>query len=172
MSSGGSDQHQSQLDGLARQIGTRAPFDSPEQEVYLNLLRTAGRLSRQFDDLFKRHGLSHTRYNVLRILRGHDGPVPSGTIAKEMVNREPDITRLLGRLERAGLVQRNRSSQDRRVMLVSLTPEGAALLAMLDEPVLDLHRAQLSHIPDAELRTLSDLLVRARASTEDSREDV
>jgi MarR family transcriptional regulator, 2-MHQ and catechol-resistance regulon repressor len=134
--------------------------------VYHNLLRTTERLCEQFDALFKAHGLTQTRYNALRILRGHEGPVPSGTVAREMVNREPDVTRLLERLERSGLIERRRSTKDRRVMLASLTVAGAEVLASLDEPVMRLHREQLAHIGAEELRTLSDLLVRARERAE------
>ena len=133
-----------------------------EIEVFLNLLRTCQRLCEQFDALFKAHGLTNSQYDALRILRGHDEPMPAGAVAREMVKREPDITRLLCRLEDAGYVSRDRCSVDKRVVLTHLTPEGAAVLAQLDDPVRSLHREQLAHMSQEDLRTLSNLLERAR----------
>jgi len=147
---------------LKEELGKRDAFELPEQEVYLNLLRTAEHLGAPFDALFKAHGLSQTQYNALRIMRGHGEPIASSTVARQMVTREPDITRLLDRLVKRGLVTRQRSDADRRVMLTSLTSEGEGLLAEMDGPVRELHERQLAHMSREELRTLSGLLERAR----------
>jgi DNA-binding MarR family transcriptional regulator len=147
---------------LADELGKRRPFDLPEQEVYLNLLRTADALAGEFAQLFKQHGLTDAQYNALRILRGHGCPIPTRWIAEEMVTREPDITRLIDRLERAGLVRRERSKTDRRVVRVRITAKGTALLAKLDRPVLALHRRQLGHLGERKLASLSRLLSAAR----------
>jgi DNA-binding MarR family transcriptional regulator len=150
---------------LQHEIGKRAPFDSPEQEAYLNLLRTSAALTAPFDRLFREHGLSEPTYNILRILRGHGATetgIPCQTIGDQLVSRLPDVTRLLDRLETAGLVKRSRSTRDRRVVLVSITRRGLALLAELDRPTNDLHRKQLAHLTRAELAQLNRLLDRAR----------
>ncbi len=148
---------------LQRELGRRLPFDSPEQEAHLNLARTEDCLMQAFERLFQEHGISGPQYNVLRILRGHgsDG-VPCLEIAKCMIHRMPDITRLSDRLEQAGLVERCRTREDRRVVLVKITPVGLEVLARLDEPVMDLHRRQLSHLSREELDELNRLLVKAR----------
>ncbi|HBS29457.1 MAG TPA: MarR family transcriptional regulator, partial [Phycisphaerales bacterium] len=149
---------------LQHELGKRRPFDVPEQEAWLNLQRSAEFLSGDFDHLFKSHGLSTAQHNVLRILRGHGKPVPSLSIAGEMVARVPDITRLVDRLEGAGLVERRRCVEDRRVVFVSITRKGLELVGSLDRPVVQLHRAQLGHLSRKELAELNRLLEKARTA--------
>src|SRR5690349_19708554 len=148
---------------LQEEINKRHPFECPEQEAALNVVRTADHLGQEFTRLFHGHGISGPQYNVLRILRGVGGDgLPCVDIAGQMITRMPDITRLVDRLEAAGLVARRRTEEDRRVVLVRITPAGLELLARLDRPVLDLHRRQLGHLTRAELAELNRLLVKAR----------
>jgi len=154
---------------LQQEIGKRQPFELPEQEAWLNLQRSAEHLSGDFDHLFKRHGLSTAQHNVLRILRGHAKPVPSLSIASQMVARVPDITRLVDRLEAAGLVARTRCEEDRRVVYVSITQKGLDVLASLDRPVIELHRSQLGHMTKKELAELNRLLEKARGTNGDQK---
>lgn len=173
---------------LQHEIGKRQPFDFPEQEAHLNILRTAGCLAMAFERLFRAHGLSEATYNALRILRGHtehtsgsrsicDGKhdraaalpaggrdgVPSQTIGEQLIAQVPDVTRLVDRLVERGLAERHRIDQDRRVVLVRITKAGLDLLAKLDGPVRELHLAQLGHMSRRDLQQLSQLLVKARA---------
>ncbi|MBL8746296.1 MAG: MarR family transcriptional regulator [Phycisphaerae bacterium] len=148
---------------LQDEIKKKKPFDFPEQEAFLNIIRTASFLDAEFDALFKSHGLSSAQYNVLRILRGEGERMPSLAVAERLVTRVPDITRLVDRLERASLVRRERCKKDRRVVYVSITSKGQALLATLDEPVRRLHREQLAHMSKADLADLSRLLTAARS---------
>lgn len=151
--------------GLAGEIGKRRPFDSPEEEAYLNLLRTRERLVEPFDALFRREGLSEAKYNALRILRGRGGPgVPSQQIAGDMVTRQPDITRLIDRLEADGFVERDRDPDDRRRVIVRLTGAGRAKVDALDAPLRDLHRRQFAGLSGDDLHELNRLLVAARES--------
>ena len=88
---------------LGDEIGKSKPFETPEQEAYLNLLRTASVLSEGFARLFAAHGLSETAYNALRILRGAgEGGRMCQEIGGQLVARVPDVTRLVDRLERRG----------------------------------------------------------------------
>jgi DNA-binding MarR family transcriptional regulator len=151
---------------LQHEIGKRKPFDSPEQEAYLNLLRTVSTLSTPVFRTFKQHGLSEATYNILRILRGelsagNDG-VPCQTIGQRLIAQVPDVTRLVDRLEEAGLARRSRTDQDRRIVLIGITRKGLDLLETLDKPLMDLHKRQLGHMKRAELEELSRLLVKAR----------
>jgi DNA-binding MarR family transcriptional regulator len=149
---------------LQHELHKRLPFELPEQEAYLNLLRSASRLSVEFERLFKSHGLSEPTYNILRILRGAgEAGRMCHELAEHMVAPVPDVTRLIDRLEASGFAARRRCDRDRRVVHVSITEDGRAILARLDQPVLDLHRRQLGHMTADELRTLSDLLAKARA---------
>lgn len=153
---------------LQQELGKRRPFDLPEQEAYLNLQRTHSVLSAPFERLFEQHGLSSSGFNILRILRGAreaglEHGRPCHAIGDEMVARVPDVTRLVDRLEKAGLVSRCRCTKDRRVVYVAITRAGLDLLARLDGPTLDLHRAQLGHLTAEELRELSRLLERCRS---------
>lgn len=149
---------------LQKEIKKATPFDLLEQEAYLNVLRTAQELTNGFERLFKPFNLSLTQYNVLRILRGVGEPLPSGQIAERLVTRDPDITRLLDRLEKRGLIARQRGASDRRVVLASITEQGLDLLAQLDQPVLDLHRQQLHHLGEERLKQFIELLELARLS--------
>ena len=120
-------------------------------------------LSRGLVRILKTEDLSATQYNVLRILRGSPDGLPCGEIASHMITRDPDITRLLDRLERRGLISRCRETKDRRMVMARITPDGLKLLARLDEPVGDAHRKQLGHLGRERLRALTQLLHAARA---------
>lgn len=128
----------------------------------MEMARTTDLLSRALDQIIKPEDLSRTQYNVLRILRGAAGPLPCGEVANRMITRDPDITRLLDRLEARGLVSRERDTEDRRTVLARITPEGLRLLARLDEPILETHRRQMAHLGRERLEQLTELLVLAR----------
>ncbi|MEM9251309.1 MAG: MarR family transcriptional regulator [Planctomycetota bacterium] len=148
---------------LARAIGKQNAFELPEQEAYLNLVRTAGVLTDDFARLFKAHGLSETAYNILRILRhAPEGGLPCLSVADQLVRRMPDITRLANRLHDRGLISRHRGTDDRRVVRIALTDAGRELVDDLDEPVLELHRQQMGHLSERQLASLSRLLEKAR----------
>lgn len=151
---------------LADEIRKRGPFQSLQQEAYLNIARTNALLHEAFDRLFAQHGLCQTHYNILRILAGElaagtDG-VPALEVRDRLVTRVPDITRLVDKLEKQGLVQRRRGQDDRRNVLLSITPKGQHLLQELHEPVLQQHRQQLGHLTPDELTQLCRLLEKAR----------
>jgi DNA-binding MarR family transcriptional regulator len=135
----------------------------PEEAAFLELLRTTDMLSRGLVRVLKIGDLSATQYNVLRILRGSLDGLPCGEIASRMITRDPDITRLLDRLEKRGLISRCRETKDRRMVMARITPEGLKLLARLDEPVQTAHRKQLGHLGRDRLRTLTELLCVSRS---------
>lgn len=135
---------------------------SAEETAFLDLLRTCDILSRKIVEVLKPADLSSTQYNVLRILRGAKDALPCGEIASRMITRDPDITRLLDRMEKRGLISRCRETKDRRMVLARITPEGLKLLAGLDGPVQEAHRAQLGHLGPERLRRLAQLLRAAR----------
>ncbi|MBI1189997.1 MAG: MarR family transcriptional regulator [Tepidisphaera sp.] len=129
----------------------------------LNLMRTGAMLAGDFAALFKSRGLSEAAYNTLRVLRGAgDTGRPCHEIGEHLVARVPDVTRMVDRLEAAGLVTRERSARDRRVVNVRLTPKGLQVVTELDAPVVQLHQRQLGHLTRAELVELNRLLVKAR----------
>jgi DNA-binding MarR family transcriptional regulator len=129
-----------------------------EETVFLDLLRTSDVLSRRIDYVLKDADLSSNQYNVLRILRGAPEGLACGEIGSRMITRDPDITRLLDRLEKRALISRCRESKDRRMVLTRITPAGLKLLAELDEPVQQAHRGQLGHMGKERLKALSELL--------------
>ena len=133
-----------------------------EEKTFLELVRTADRLSRGAAALLKRHELSPTQYNVLRILRGSPEGLPCGEIGRRLITREPDITRLLDRMEKRGLISRHREIQDRRTVLTHITKTGLDTVNELDEPVQAIHRKQLGHMGREGLLTLASLLRQAR----------
>lgn len=136
----------------------------PEEVAYIDLVRTCDLLSRRPALLLKDEDLSATQYNVLRILRGSPDGLPCGEIASRMITRDPDVTRLLDRLEKRGLISRWRETQDRRVVMTRITSEGLKLLARLDRPVQEMHRRQLGHLHKHRLQQLLGLLREVRAN--------
>ncbi|HET7212897.1 MAG TPA: MarR family transcriptional regulator [Terriglobia bacterium] len=150
--------------GLKAEIKQKAPFSSVEQEVYLNLLRTGDAISQRVETLLRASGLSMTQYNVLRILRGAGRQgLTCGETGERMVTHDPDITRLLDRLEKRKLITRARNTRDRRVVTTRIAPEGLRLLATLDKPVARLHRDLFRHVPQQDLKKLSSLLEKVRS---------
>jgi DNA-binding MarR family transcriptional regulator len=148
---------------MQSQLKQGKPFDHPEEELFLSLACTADILGRKVSDFLKEQGLSGAQYNVLRILRGAGpGGLPCGEVSTRMVTRDPDITRLLDRLEYRKLVTRARNSGDRRVISTRITAEGMALLKSLDEPVVKIHQEQLGFLSSAETLELLRHLTRIR----------
>ena len=142
-------------------------FDSPEQEAFLSLWRTYDRLRMLEDELFDRHGLTAQQYNALRLFRSaHPKRVPTLVLASRLVSRAPDVTRLLDKLADRGLIDRERPPQNRREVHVGITAAGAALLDELSAEVRACHERQLGHLSPEELRTLTDLLRKARGPHE------
>jgi len=135
----------------------------PEEAAFLELLRTTDILSRGLITVLKTEDLSTNQYNVLRILRGSIEGLPCGEIASRMITRDPDITRLLDRLEKRGLISRCRETKDRRLVMARITPEGLRLLTRLDEPVQAAHRKQLGHLGRRRLGALTELLELSRS---------
>jgi len=135
----------------------------PEEAAFLDLVRTVDLLSRAPAQVLKSEDVSATQYNVLRILRGAPEGLPCGEIGNRMITRDPDITRLLDRLEKRGLISRCREERDRRTVMTRITPEGLKLLARLDEPVQAAHRQQLGHLGRQRLQALTELLSIARS---------
>lgn len=139
-------------------------FESPAQEAFLNVLVTSSWLTGEIMTALTPHGITHAQYNVLRILRGrHPERATCTEIGERLLDRTPDVTRLLARIEAAGWIVRQRAEHDRRVVEVAITPAGLALLAQLDEPVRAVTSRLARHLTDAELTELSRLLELLRA---------
>jgi DNA-binding MarR family transcriptional regulator len=147
---------------LQNELKKKRPFESPEQEAALNVLRTNDQLQNRFLRLFREYGVTPSQYNILRILRGEGKPMPSLEIGERMIQVVPAMTGLIDRLEKQSLVRRERCLEDRRVIYIVLTEQGEELLGKLDEPVAELHRDLLGHLSKSELTELSRLLEKAR----------
>jgi MarR family transcriptional regulator, organic hydroperoxide resistance regulator len=145
--------------GLQAELKQKIPFASREAEAYLSVLRTADALQTQVEAQLKEFGLTGTQYNALRILRGA-GPegLPCREIGERMITRDPDITRLLNRLEDRGFVQRTRAKHDRRVIYGKITAAGLRHLRDMDGPLEKFGREMLRHVGEEKLKQLIDLL--------------
>ncbi|HKK26600.1 MAG TPA: MarR family transcriptional regulator [Gemmatimonadota bacterium] len=150
---------------LQDEIKQTRPFGSLEQEAYLSLGRTWAVLEHDTAEALRPHGITPTQYNVLRILRGAGSKgLCRSEVMERMIARVPDATRLLDRLEAAGLIARERSSEDRRFVTTRITEEGRRLLGELDEPILELHDRQFTGLDQKALRGLVERLQRVRQS--------
>ncbi len=148
---------------LQQELRQRVPFSNLRAEAFLNLLRTADKLQRKLRLALKPHGLTETQYNALRILRGAGSqPLPCSEIGERLISQEPDITRLLDRLERNGLIRRERDRKDRRIVLSRITMEGLAQLKKLDGIVEACVEQMLAHMHTAELQQMIARLEQAR----------
>src|ERR1700730_4312722 len=147
---------------LQHEIKKKRPFESPEEEAALSVLRTGEQLQIRFARMLREHGLTPSQYNILRILRGEGKQLPILEIASRTITVVPGITGLIDRLEQAGFVNRVRCDKDRRVIYVALTDHGTTTLAALDEPLTALHRKLLGHLSQAELQELIRLLEKVR----------
>jgi len=147
---------------LQHELKKKRPFQSPEQEAALSVLRTSDQLQIRFARLLRDHGLTPSQYNILRILRGEGKPLPILEIASRTITVVPGITGLIDRLEQAGFVNRLRCEKDRRVIYVALTDHGSETLAVLDEPLVTLHGKLLGHLSQVELKELIRLLEKVR----------
>ena len=145
---------------VAQQLKQTRAFGSAEQEVVLGLQLASARIIEPWERFLKTHAeLSLNQYNVLRILRGsHPAGLPSGEIAGRMVYRDPDVTRLVDRLQKRGLLTRLRNQRDRRVVTVRITEKGLDLLARLDEHVDRYPRRVLANVGPTKLKQLIGLL--------------
>jgi DNA-binding MarR family transcriptional regulator len=140
----------------------QASFESPAHEAFINVLVAADHLHTQVGRVCEEFGLTNGQYNVLRILRGAypDGH-PRCEIAARMIERAPDVTRLVDRLEAQGLVERDRSESDRRLSITRITPAGLRLLDRMERPFQEMFQsftAKLSVEDCTKLSTLCEKL--------------
>ena len=150
---------------LKAEIKQSRPFSSVHEEVALSLVRTADAVLAPLTSVLREVNLSLSQYNILRVLRGAgvEG-LPCGEITERMVRRDPDLTRLLDKLEARELISRARGTTDRRVVLASITGAGERLLADLDEPIRRTSRETLAHVGTKRLELLSELLDEVRSA--------
>ncbi len=148
---------------LRDEIRQTRPFTSLEQEAFLSLGRTWSLLEHGMLEALRPHGITPTQYNVLRILRGAGRRgLCRSEVMERMIARVPDVTRLLDRMEAAGLIDRDRDAEDRRFVNTRITEEGLRVLKELEAPVASLHRHQFTGLEDDDLRRLIELLELAR----------
>jgi DNA-binding MarR family transcriptional regulator len=153
---------------LQSEIRQTRPFASLPQEAYLSLGRTWARLEHEVGEALKPFGITPTQYNVLRILKGAGAKgLCRSEIIDRMIARVPDATRLLDRMEAAGLIVRARDAEDRRFVTTRITDEGTRLVAEAEGPVMALHGRQFDGVSERDLRQLVRTLERVRGSGEE-----
>ena len=151
---------------LAEEIGQTIPFNSFKVEVWLNLQRTSAALSHEVERRLRPLGLSRTQYNVLRILRGAGAAgLCQYEVGRRLVAQVPDVPRILDRMDKAGWVRRERTNQDRRLVIATLSPAGAALVDELDCPMQKMIDGMFRGMDDDGLHHLNSLLVMARQTS-------
>ncbi len=158
--------------GLQAELRQTKSFTSLQAEAFLNLVRTAAQLQHALHLRLKPYGITETQYNSLRILRGTGSSgLTCAEIADRLVSQDPDITRLVERLQRQGLVRRERGEKDRRVVLTKITAAGLDRLKEMDPVVNSTVNALLSHLSSSQLKSIIDLLERARLFAEPSNQN-
>ncbi|HSS97633.1 MAG TPA: MarR family transcriptional regulator [Terriglobales bacterium] len=156
--------------GIQAELKQTKPFSSTGEEASIAILRTADELQQKLVELLKPSGLSPTQFNALRILRGAgEAGLPCSEIGERMINHDPDITRLLDRLEQRDLVARQRHAKDRRVHVARITKTGLDLLKGLDKPVEEFHRITTADFGESNLKSLIRLSDKLRHSLQNSK---
>jgi len=151
---------------LQKELKQTRPFRSLEEEVILNLARTTEHVSAQLTAVLKPSELTLTQYNVLRILRGAGAEgLPCGEISERMVTKDSDVTRLLDRLDKMGLITRERPETNRRLVVTRITDEGLGVLGKLDDPVQEANRAAAGHLGSKRLKALNEMLEELRSAS-------
>jgi DNA-binding MarR family transcriptional regulator len=151
------------MTSLRDEIKQTRPFSSLEQEAFLSLGRTWSMLEHGMLEVLKPYGSTPTQYNVLRILRGAGGAgLCRNEVMERMIARVPDATRLLDRMESAGLIERHRDGSDRRFVNTRITKDGLRLLGELETAVAALHARQFTALEDKDLKRLIELLALSR----------
>jgi len=149
---------------LQDEIKQAKPFESAQEELWLNLARTTAMASHVIEQGLRNHGLSPTQYNVLRILRGAGAEgLCQYEIGDRLVAQVPDVPRIIDRMEKAGWVQRVRGTTDRRIVMASLTQAGKELVGSLDQPMSEMVSGFFAGLEEPQIETLNELLVAARS---------
>jgi DNA-binding MarR family transcriptional regulator len=152
------------LKTLRDELKMSKPFKSVEEEALLSIARTAALLEHAGAEALKPFKLTITQYNVLRILRGAGDPgLCRNEVGERLVTKVPDVTRLLDRMEAAGLIVRQRGGEDRRYVATRITEKGLKLLDKIDRELPAIHGRQLGHVGQKRLRELIALLEEVRA---------
>jgi DNA-binding MarR family transcriptional regulator len=150
---------------LAREIQMNKPFASLEEEAFLNLARTFEALREKAAAFLKQYQLTATQYNMLRILRGAgEAGMTCSQATERMLSPDPDVTRLLDRMEARGLIARERSQQDRRVVITRITQAGLDLASEIDQPLMDLLASLMGRVGKTRLKELIEILETLRES--------
>ncbi len=142
-------------EGIRRRL-VQSQFEGPHHEALLNLLIAAGTIREAIDQVCQAHDVTRGQYNVLRILRGaHPDGFPRCEIARRLIERAPDVTRLIDRLEQQGLIERRGSERDRRLSVAVITRDGLALLERMQPDVQRVHESLAARLSPAEAEQLS-----------------
>ena len=147
---------------IQEELKQNKPCANTREEAVLNIIRTADLLTQRIADLLKTQQLSPAQYNILRILRGSPDGLCCREVGDRLIARDPDVTRIMDRLEKRNLITRHRAKIDRRFVTAKLTREGLELVNLLDEPIQKLHATSISHMSDGKLSVLIELLENAR----------
>ncbi len=148
---------------LKKEISQNKPFRSLTQEAQLNVVRTSAVLIDRFEQMLKPAGITGAQYNVLRILQGSsESGLCRNEIRDRMITRMPDMTRMLDRMEEAGLITRERQGDDRRMVNTQLSAKGRRILQKLDAAVQEEHEKRFAHLSEAQLRSLVSMLTSVR----------
>jgi DNA-binding MarR family transcriptional regulator len=130
-------------------------FHTLADEAVVSLMVAAEHFDQAIAPVWERHGVTGDQYNVLRILRGvYPGGHPRNEVARRMIHRAPDVTRMLDRLVRQGLVARIRNPDDRRESIATITKAGLAALERIDPEVHATQTAVTSSLSGRDLKQL------------------
>lgn len=152
-------------ENLQAELQQKKPFPRVTTEALLSVLRTAAVLEHQLTEVLKPYGITHTQYNVLRILRGAGADGLCGReVGERMVSRVPDVSRLLDRMEETGLISRERDAGDRRHVTARITRKGLAMLDQATPELEAVERARAGKIPTGQLRQLIEVLSTVRGN--------
>lgn len=135
-------------------------FANDKHRFMANLMFTANYIRNEFEAVVKPFGISQQQYNILRILRGAGDWLNMTEVKHRMVEKSPNATRLCDKLFDKKLIERRRSTSDRRVVYLKISAKGLELLAELDVAEAGPHgiSRMLERLNENDARTFSNLL--------------
>jgi DNA-binding MarR family transcriptional regulator len=148
---------------LLEEIKQTRPFARPSDEALVSIMRTASILEHGSNEILREFGITQTQYNVLRILRGAGtGGLCGKAIAERLVSRVPDVSRLLDRMDDAGLIAKKRDASDRRHVTITVTAKGKRVLDDSTPKLSEFGRERVGKLSSRTVEALVEALATIR----------
>ena len=154
---------------LFDELGLRENFSHPEHESLLNIYFTASQIRKRADRFFREFGISDVQFNVLNLLKfqsGESGGLNQAELSRMLLVNRANVTSLIDRMERDGLVRREDDPNDRRTNIIRLTKKGEKLLEKIEKPYVNEFKTVMKSLDQKDMKKLNDYMEKIRGNLE------